>query len=317
VGTQGDRFLLNGRPYRLRLVLDQGYWPETGLTPPDSQALRSDVVRVKQMGFNGVRKHQKIEDPRFLYWADRLGLLVWEEMPAAYRFTRRSVKRLMQEWADVVERDAGHPCVVTWVPLNESWGVPDLPSVHTQRHYVRAIYELTHTLDSSRPVVGNDGWEAVATDIVGIHDYDRSPERLAERYRSEEQIPPLLERGRPSGRLLRLEGDHPAPIMLTEFGGISFSHDPRTWGYSRVDSPEDLASRYADLMRAVHALPVLSGFCYTQFADTYQEANGLLYADRTPKFDLARMKAITRGPRRYLDDQFEQWPPDKDPKDSR
>jgi beta-galactosidase/beta-glucuronidase len=88
--AEGDRFVLNGRPYPLRLVLDQGYWPETGLTAPDDAALRRDVELTKRMGFNGARKHQKIEDPRYLYWADRLGLLVWEEMPSAYRFTRRS-----------------------------------------------------------------------------------------------------------------------------------------------------------------------------------------------------------------------------------
>ncbi|HYE95607.1 MAG TPA: hypothetical protein VD962_05325, partial [Rubricoccaceae bacterium] len=91
VAVQGDHFMLNGRPYYLRLVLDQGYWPDTLMTAPNDDALRRDVALVKAMGFNGVRKHQKIEDPRFLYWADALGLLVWEEMPSAYRFTERAV----------------------------------------------------------------------------------------------------------------------------------------------------------------------------------------------------------------------------------
>src|SRR6185369_1264213 len=98
VNLHGDRFVLNGRPMYLRLVLDQGYWPEGGLTAPDDDALRKDVELVKQLGFNGVRKHQKIEDPRFLYWADVLGLLVWEEMPSAYRYTKPSIERLMREW---------------------------------------------------------------------------------------------------------------------------------------------------------------------------------------------------------------------------
>ena len=88
IGAQGDKFVLNGRPYQLRMVLDQGYWPETGLTAPDDDAYRRDVELAKAMGFNGVRKHQKIESPRYLYWADVLGLLVWEEMPSAYRFTQ-------------------------------------------------------------------------------------------------------------------------------------------------------------------------------------------------------------------------------------
>src|SRR4051794_13787822 len=186
VGTAGGRFLLNGRPYPLRMVLDHGYWPQSGLTPPDDDALRRDIELTKAMGFNGVRKHQKIEDPRYLHWADRLGLLVWIEMPSAYRFTDRSIARLVKEWIDVVRRDMSHPCVVAWVPFNESWGVPNLPDSKPERHYVEAIYHLTKTLDPSRPVVGNDGWESVATDILGIHDYDGLPERLARRYATPE-----------------------------------------------------------------------------------------------------------------------------------
>src|ERR1700738_4153101 len=113
------------------------------------------------LGFNGVRKHQKIESPRFLYWADHLGLMVWEEMPSAYRYTQRSVERLTREWMQVLQRDWSHPCIVSWVPLNESWGVPDLPDSPSQRNYVQALYHLTKTIDPTRPVIGNDGWESV------------------------------------------------------------------------------------------------------------------------------------------------------------
>jgi ABC-type sugar transport system permease subunit len=98
------------------------------------------------MGFNGVRKHQKIEDPRYLYWADKLGLLVWEEMPSAYRFTKRSVERLTKQWMEAISRDASHPCIIAWVPFNESWGVPDLPAMPEQRHWVASLYHLTNTL---------------------------------------------------------------------------------------------------------------------------------------------------------------------------
>ncbi len=299
IGTQGDRVLLNGRPYPLRLVLDQGYWPRTGLTPPDSGALRRDVELAKAMGFNGVRKHQKIEDPRYLYWADALGLLVWEEMPSAYRFTRPSIERLTREWQAVIERDASHPCIIAWVPFNESWGVPDLPDSPAQRHYVQALYHLTKTLDPARPVVGNDGWESVATDIIGVHDYDDEVERIAARYGIVEAMPDVFKRERPAGRLLVLgeQASHGHPVVLTEFGGIACGPATTgTWGYSRACDPADLAKRYARLMQMIHSLPVLSGFCYTQFADTYQEANGLLTADRVPKFPLEEMAKATRGP---------------------
>jgi beta-galactosidase/beta-glucuronidase len=311
IDVQGDRFVLNGRPYPLRMVLDQGYWLETGATAPNDDALRRDVELAKAMGFNGVRKHQKIEDPRYLYWADVLGLLVWEEMPSAYRFTRKSVDKLAREWIEVIERDSSHPCIVAWVPFNESWGVPDLPVSPTQRHYVQALYHLTKTLDPTRPVVGNDGWESVATDIIGIHDYDYDPAAIGRRYGTHEALPQLFQRERPGGRLLLLDerGHGGRPIMLTEFGGIALSAEKKkTWGYSRAASPEDFGVRYTELLEVVRTLPLMSGFCYTQFADTFQEANGLLYADRTPKFPIEEIARATRGPHGAHDLQQEyEW----------
>jgi beta-galactosidase/beta-glucuronidase len=308
IGVQGDRVVLNGRPYPMLLVLDQGYWPDTGQTPPNSQALRRDVLLAKAMGFNGVRKHQKIEDPRYLYWADRLGLLVWEEMPSAYRYTPESIRRLTREWMAVIERDYSHPCIVAWVPFNESWGVPNLPDNPAERHYVQAIYHLTKTLDPSRLVVGNDGWESVATDIIGIHDYLDTPEKMAKRYQSDELRPKLLGRERPGGRLLVLGSDAAYaahPIILSEFGGIALA-DPEAgaWGYSRCTTPDDLCSAYSELLGVVRSLELLSGFCYTQFADTYQEANGLLRADRTPKIPLEVIRAATRGTTASAPDAF-------------
>jgi hypothetical protein len=300
IGVEGERILLNGRPYPLRMVLDQGYWPDSGLTPPDDAALRRDVELAKAMGFNGVRKHQKIEDARYLYWADRLGLLVWEEMPSAYRFTGRTVERVTREWMDVIARDYSHPCVMAWVPFNESWGVPNLPDRPPERDWVRALYHLTKTLDPTRPVIGNDGWESVATDVVGIHDYDDVPEDLAARYASHEHRPKLFRHARPGGRALALDGaaglEH--PVVLSEFGGISLSADPeRTWGYRRCADADELSRLYRQLLDVVRSRDMLAGFCYTQFADTYQETNGLLYADRTPKIPLEEIAVATRGPR--------------------
>jgi beta-galactosidase/beta-glucuronidase len=298
VATEGDRFLLNGRPYHLRMVLDQGYWPDGGLTAPNDAALKRDVELARQMGFNGVRKHQKIEDPRYFYWADTVGLVVWEEMPSAYRFTQLSVERLTREWTDAVQRDYSHPCIIAWVPINESWGVPNLPSNPRERHYIQALYHLTKTLDPTRPVIGNDGWESVATDIIGIHDYDDQPARIAKRYRADDVLPRLFKRERPGGRLLVLEGTHNAdlPLMLSEFGGIALRRDgTRIWGYSICHTAEEFARLYERLLGVVRNLALLSGFCYTQFADTYQEANGLLEADRTPKFPVSRIAAATAG----------------------
>jgi hypothetical protein len=299
IATQGDRFILNGRPLALRMVLDQGYWPESGLTAPNDDAFLRDVLLAKALGFNGVRKHQKIEDPRFLYWADHLGLLVWEEMPSAYRYTASSVERLTNQWIEILKRDRSHPCIVTWVPFNESWGVPDLPDSSAQRNYVQALYHLTKTIDPTRLVIGNDGWESVATDIIGIHDYDDKPERMAKRYGMDD-VAQLLTSERPGGRMLLL-GEATTtrpPIVLTEFGGIAISDsEKKTWGYSTSQTAAQFLERYSALMAVVRELPALAGFCYTQFTDTYQEANGLLQADRTPKAPLEEFALATSGKR--------------------
>ncbi len=302
-----DRFMLNGRPYLLRMVLDQGYWPDTLLAAPNDAALRKDVELAKAMGFNGVRKHQKVEDPRYLYWADRLGLVVWAEMPSAYRFTRTAIKRTIREWTEVIARDYSHPCIIVWVPFNESWGVPDLNAVGEQRHAVQALYHLTKTLDATRPVIGNDGWESSATDIIGIHDYDANTEHLRVRYGPEIKPDQLFDRRRPGGRVLTLDGypHRGQPIMLTEFGGIKFAvgsdrDSPVAWGYSDADQATEFAKLFDSLLQTVIHTALFSGFCYTQFADTFQECNGLLTADRQPKVPLEEIAASTSSSRTHI-----------------
>ncbi|WP_280156059.1 glycoside hydrolase family 2 TIM barrel-domain containing protein [Piscinibacter sp. XHJ-5] len=307
VNVLRDRFMLNGRPYLLRMVLDQGYWPDTLMTAPGDDALRRDVELVKAMGFNGVRKHQKIEDPRYLYWADRLGLVVWEEMPSAYRFTRTAIRRTVREWTEAIERDYSHPCVIVWVPFNESWGVPELTAVGKHRHAVEALYHLTRTLDATRPVIGNDGWESSATDIIGIHDYDANTEHMRQRYGAEVKAEQLFDRRRPGGRILTLDGypHRGQPIMLTEFGGIAYAKCPQpgvrqTWGYTVADSEAQFQAMFGELMHTVIHTALFSGFCYTQFSDTFQEANGLLCADRTPKIPLEEIARVTRVSRTHI-----------------
>ena len=300
-GVQRDRLMLNGRPYQLRLVLDQGYWPDGLMTAPSPDALRRDVELAKAMGFNGVRKHQKIEDPRYLYWADVLGLLVWSEMPSANRFTPRAINRTVREWSAAIARDRSHPCVIVWVPFNESWGVPDLATVPASRNFVASLYHLTKTLDPDRPVIGNDGWESSTTDIIGIHDYGQ-PRHLRARYGGEVQPQEVVDRRWTGGRILTLDG-HPhrgQPICLTEFGGIALldPDDPRharEWGYTTCKTLEEFARCCCSVIEVARTTALFSGFCYTQFADTFQEANGLLTAEREPKIPFERIAAAVHG----------------------
>jgi hypothetical protein len=238
--------------------------------------------------------------------------MVWEEMPSAYRFTRTAIKRTVREWSEAIERDYSHPCIVAWIPFNESWGVPELTSAQAQRHAVEALYHLTKTLDATRPVIGNDGWESSATDIIGIHDYDANTEHLRQRYGPEIKTEQLFDRRRPGGRVLTLDGypHRGQPIMLTEFGGIALARGPRddadggaaatTWGYSAARDAEELTMMFERLLETVVHTALFSGFCYTQFADTFQEANGLLHADRTPKIPLAAIARCTTASRMHI-----------------
>ncbi|MFO7167377.1 MAG: glycoside hydrolase family 2 TIM barrel-domain containing protein [Chloroflexota bacterium] len=304
VGFSDGRFLLNGRPYYLRLVLEQGYWPESHLAAPSSDALRREVELVKSLGFNGVRIHQKVEDPRFLYWCDRLGLLVWGEMANAYVFSATAVERLTREWLEVVRRDYSHPCIVTWVPFNESWGVPSLAQDEAQQHYVRALYHLTHAIDPTRPVIGNDGWEHIVSDVLGVHDYALDGATLRERYRTPEALEQTLRSVQPHYRSIILSGLHTAgqPVMLTEWGGISYAPKPgEPWfGYGTVSSAEEYLAKYGELITAILDSPTIAGFCYTQLTDTEQETNGLLTADRQPKLDPEAVRALTSRPSRAI-----------------
>lgn len=294
ISVEHGRVLLNNRPYFLRLVLDQGYFPDGGLTAPSDGDLRRDVELIKALGFNGARKHQKIEDPRYLYWCDTLGLLVWGEMANAYAFSWDAMTRLTAEWLDAVERDYNHPCIIAWVPLNESWGVPDLASDPRQRSFVEGLYHLTKAMDGSRLVISNDGWEHAESDLCTIHDYDADGTRLAARYASREAALHAM----PGQHPIYIAGyaDQGAPIIVSEMGGVSYKQsDWEGWGYSSAESAADFIARYRAIIRALRESPVVQGFCYTQLTDVEQEINGLLTYDRTPKVPVDVIRAITLG----------------------
>ncbi len=296
VSTHDGRVLLNGRPVYQRLVLDQGFWPESGYTAPSDEAIRADIELAQQLGFNGARKHQKIEDPRYLYWADRLGFLVWEEMPSAFRFSSGYVAEVSRQWQEAVVRDRNHPCIIVWVPMNESWGVPSVAfgSDERQRHHLLAMYHLTKSLDPTRLVVSNDGWEHALTDVCTIHDYgdpDAVGERLADRA--------TTVASRPLHHPIYLDGfvDDGQPIVVSEFGGVAFDAED-TWGFHTVPGPEALADSYRAFVSAVVSSPDVAGFCWTQLTDVEQEANGLLTADRRPKADVRALREATLQPAR-------------------
>ena len=320
---------LNGHPYFQALVLDQGYWPETFMTPPNSNSCKEDVEMSKAMGFNGCRKHQKVEDPLFLYWADRLGYVVWGEMANSYEFSSEYAERFNQEWVESIKRDINHPCIWTWTPVNESWGYPNLDVSVEQRNHIRTLYYITKTLDPTRSVNDDCGWEHVCNELSTFHDYSDAPELTAHCA----SLSAILEPKGPGKRIFvdKLAGNQRpistpnhastthaadvahansshdaaevkhkpgAPVLCTEFGGVNIAPSKegekgeRDWGYTTASDPKDLVKRVEALVVGMVKGGECCGFVYTQLADIEQEVNGLYSFDRKPKLDVGAVKGI-------------------------
>ncbi len=286
--------MLNNNTLYQRLILDQGYYPDGLLTAPSDEALKRDILLAKECGFNGARKHQKIEDPRFYYWADKLGYLVWGELPSAYQYRQEEAGNLLRDMGEFVKRDFNHPSIITWVPLNESWGVRNIYVEKQQQAMAAALYYQLKALDPSRPVSTNDGWETVEqSDLYGIHDYTAYGDELSPNYAD----PALLVGKKASSRMNSALGHpfHPEkPLLITEYGGIAFADgNDGSWGYNeKVQDEGAFLKRYESITTAIQALPYCQGFCYTQLTDVFQETNGLFDMDRQPKVDAGKLREI-------------------------
>ncbi|KAJ4301450.1 hypothetical protein N0V90_003542 [Kalmusia sp. IMI 367209] len=305
ISWHDSAFRLNNRPYFQALFLDQGYWPSTFMTPPSPEALKYDIELSKKMGFNGCRKHQKVEDPIFLYHADRLGFLVWGEMANAYRFSAQYVERFDAEWREAVLRDVNRPCIVAWTPVNESWAYTSLKDNAEQRNHIRSLYSATKTIDPSRPINDNCGWEHVKTDLTTFHDYSDG-EKLTDTCKSLDGIlspksdRPIFLQAIPEKQDEGSRHKEGAPVICTEFGGINIARDTSTsgerdWGYTTASDPKDLLKRIETMMRGIVEGGHICGFVYTQLTDIEQEVNGLYTPDRKEKLDAAEVKKIVEG----------------------
>ncbi len=299
IEARGKDVLLNGEPLYQKLLLCQGYYPGGHYTPSGPQEFKRDIELVRSMGFNGVRIHQKVEDPRFLYYCDRLGCLAWEEMPSAYRFSSGMRAALEAQWAEVIERDFNHPSIIARVPFNESWGVGLFPFPFNVRkktvEYVKRVCRITGALDPTRPVIDNSGYEHTSeTDIVDIHHYLSDAERCRKLY-DELESPgrlkwsalrllagavPGKQSQNPFARGERYAGQ---PVMISEYGGF---------GFYRTGEERPLLESYGEYTDLIRKRENLKGYCYTQLYDTYQEKNGLLTFDRTPKVDVDAIREI-------------------------
>lgn len=295
ISIKKGQVLLNHHQLYQRLILDQGYWKESGITPPSLEALEVDLDRIIEMGYNGLRKHQKIEDERFLYLCDEKGLLVWSEMASTYLFNDQAMERFVDEWQAIIRQNYNHPSIITWVPFNESWGIKGIEHDQRQQHFTESIYYLTKSFDKQRPVITNDGWVHTISDILTLHDYEEYGERFTARYENKKDF--VTNEHQFNQDFYAFADGYQyqnQPIIISEFGGIAFTTEKaEDWGYgNQVRNEEQFMTRFDAIHQAIQELPFITGYCYTQLTDVEQEVNGLLTTDRKPKVDLAKVKEI-------------------------
>lgn len=294
ISIKENRIYLNEKEIYLKLILDQGYWKKTHLTPPNEDALIKDIDAILELGYNGVRKHQKIEDEKFLYWCDVKGLLVWSEMANCYNFSDISLQSFTNEWIRVVKQNYNHPSIMAWVPINESWGVPNVKDNINEQNFINSIYYITKSLDSTRPVITNDGWEHTISDIITIHDYEQDSNILSKRY--------IDEKEKILNNLVSFNSSHclfsngykynGQPIVMSEYGGIAIDSE-KGWGYGKmVRNSKELIERFDNLTKTIKNISYITGYCYTQLTDVQQEINGLMDEERNYKVNCNDIKNI-------------------------
>ncbi len=292
IHVEGDTLYLNNKPYYLRLVLDQGFYPDGIWTAPSDAALKKDIELSMDAGFNGARLHQKVFEERFHYWADKLGYLTWGEFPSWGTDAKDPVaaRNFITEWAEVVVRDLNHPSIIVWTPLNETLDIGD--GVQHSRFHAD-LYDITKSLDPTRPVNEASGYVHVKTDLWTVHNYGQNPEKL------KTQLTPDREKGvwrNYPEKEVKYQGQ---PYFVDEFGGIKWvvgvAFAENTWGYG--DAPKSIEEVYSRLEAQVNVLlsfEHIKGYCYTQLTDVEQEQNGIYNYDRSEKFDMKKINKILR-----------------------
>jgi beta-galactosidase/beta-glucuronidase len=300
----GKNILINNDVFYHKLILNQGYYDKGLMTPPTQDWYVNDIIKIKEMGFNGMRIHQKVEQHRLLYLCDHYGLVVWAEMPSFYEFNRRSKELYVKELVPFMKKHMNHPSVIVWTLFNESWGVNGIYGNQTQQQFVNSFYELAKSIDSTRMIIGNDGWEHTKTDILTIHDYTSEAEVLEKQYKNiHMKVNDSLSLTRAKQNFCKGYSYQNEPILISEFGGVAFSkydNYDNSWGYgSRLDSEEKVINKIRELLTAVMDIEGLCGFCYTQLTDVEQEINGLLNHQHEYKFDVDEIKRILKNQQVY------------------
>jgi hypothetical protein len=305
IAIDGRKVLINGKPVFQRLILDQGFYPDGLWTAPSDEALKQDIVMSMACGYNGARLHQKVFEPRFLYWADKLGYLVWGEYPnAGYGNQREGFSAVVNEWTEILLRDRNHPSIIGWCAFNENF--------EDTGELQQMIWHITKAIDPTRPALESSGWAHTLPhpELRDAHDYTGEPENLRKRWENFFNAPP--EGPFPPSRYYNAsssQADRGVPFMISEIGGIGWAMGD---GWSYGNGPKNLDEfylRYKGTIDAMLENPNLFGFCYTQLTDIEQERNGLYYYNRKPKFDVKKLHEITSRQAAYERNEAQGSPP--------
>lgn len=284
VALDGFKFMLNGKSVFQRTVLDQGFYRKGIYTAENGEELKRDIELSMALGFNGARLHQKVFDPRFLYFCDLMGYMVWGEYAnwGLDYSNPKAVDIFLNEWGEALRRDYNHPAIIGWCPFNETW------NYRGRKQYdplLKTVYEYTKEFDRTRPCIDTSGNFHVVTDIYDVHDYRGEFEEFRKSYEK------LVTDGELYEHVLK---DNPGrqkyngePVFISEYGGIKWESDKQyeSWGYGNdVKTEEEWLERYKGLTDAILDNACMLGFCYTQLYDVEQEQNGLYTYDREKKF---------------------------------
>ena len=286
-------FLVNGKRVFGRFVLDQGFYPDGIYTAPTDEALIFDIEASMKLGFNGARLHQKVFEPRFFYHADRLGYMVFCETGnwGLDHTDPLKIYNFLPEWQEEMERDMAHPSVIGWCPFNETW---DKEGRRQSNDFIELVYDVTHSIDPTRPVVTNSGSFPCRSDLYDVHDYEQDPAIFRENYSK-------ISEGIINCQLMRRYGksriwySKDQPVFVSEYGGIKWvlDEDNTAWGYGKsVNTEEEFLERLEGLTDVLLENKDIIAYCYTQLTDVEQEQNGLLTYDRRFKFAPERIYPI-------------------------
>ena len=209
-------------------------------------------------------------------------------VPIASLLLRPAVTEFTAQWMEIVKQNYNHPCIITWTPFNESWGISRIKTRKDQQHFTEAIYYLTKSLDKTRPVIVNDGWEHTVSDIITLHDYEASGDILKARYSQgrDRILQSALYHNKDRSAFADGYEYRGQPVIISEFGGIAFDNGESGWGYGdKVDTKEAFVQRFDSITTAIKELSYVCGFCYTQVTDVQQEINGLMDMERNFKVE--------------------------------